>query len=287
MSFGGKLLKLSHDSPITKTKMNVNIYFPKQYFDSTSTESKIPVLLYLAGLTCDPNNGSEKAFFQPYADKYGFAVVYPDTSPRGVGNPGEDDSWEFGTAAGFYVDAETKPWNNNYKMYSYILKDLLPSVGKAYTKLDLTRVSVTGHSMGGYGALMFFLKNPGFFKSVSAFAPICNPSEVPWGFTNFGGYLGDDKSKWLEYDPVHLIKKYDGPKSTILYHVGTKDGFEVDQHQLRPETLVEASKGTVLDGYVEYKSVKDFDHSYYFVASFAGEHSAHHAKYLGLTSSKL
>ncbi|GME93600.1 hypothetical protein B5S28_g5123 [[Candida] boidinii] len=289
-SFGGQLIKLSHESPITNTKMDVNIYLPKKYFelkDKNSQESELPVLLYLSGLTCTPNNASEKAFWQPYANEYGFAVVLPDTSPRGAGIEGEDESWDFGTGAGFYVDSIKEPWNKNYNMYSYILKDLLPNLKNQFKILNFDKISITGHSMGGYGAMMFYLKNPGYFKSCSAFAPISNPSKCKWGEKCFGNYLGDDQKKWLEYDPTELIKNFNNEGDDkilppILIHTGKNDPFYYRDLQLLPENLIEASKESKVK--VDVNLVDGYDHSYYFISSFTKDHAAHHAKYLGLSS---
>lgn len=280
-SFGGKLLKLSHHSRKTNTQMAVNIYLPKQYYDSTI--AKIPVLLYLSGLTCTPQNASEKAFWQPYANQYGFAVVFPDTSPRGTSIKGQDDSYDFGSGAGFYVDATEPQWSENFNMYSYVNDELLSTLPADFQKLDLDTVSITGHSMGGYGALMFFLKNPSKYKSVSAFAPIANPMNCPWGEKCFGGYLGSDKSKWAEYDPCELIKSYEGPSdSSILVHVGGGDPFYYRDHQLLPENFVKAVENSPFKGKLSMNIVDGYDHSYYFISSFTGDHAKHHAKYLGL-----
>jgi S-formylglutathione hydrolase len=282
-TFQGKLLKLSHESAETKTSMAVNVYLPKQY-DSATTKS-IPILLYLSGLTCTPNNASEKAFWQPYADQYGFAVVFPDTSPRGANIEGEDDSWDFGSGAGFYVDATTEKFSNNYRMYSYVHGELQKKLAAQFDKLNFDNISITGHSMGGYGALSGFLQNPGKYKSVSAFAPICNPSKCQWGEKNFRGYLGDNESQWAKYDPTTLIKNYQGDYAPeVLIHVGKADPFYYRDHQLLPENLVEASKGTVFDGKVQVNLVEGYDHSYYFISSFTQQHAAHHAKYLGLSN---
>ncbi|KAH3666993.1 hypothetical protein WICMUC_005340 [Wickerhamomyces mucosus] len=281
-TFEGKLLKLTHDSKETKTPMNVNIYLPKGY-DSASDKS-IPVLLYLSGLTCTPNNASEKAYWQPQADKYGFAVVFPDTSPRGANIAGEDDSWDFGTGAGFYVDATTENYKSNYKMYSYIHSELQTLLQEEFKSLNFDNISITGHSMGGYGALSGFLQNPGKYKSVSAFSPISNPVKAPWGKKAFAGYLGDNKEDWSQYDPTELIVKYEGPAdATILIHVGKADPFYFRDAQLLPENLVEASKDSKFKDKVELHLVEGYDHSYYFVSSFVAQHAAHHAKYLGIT----
>lgn len=269
--FEGQLLKLQHESKVTNTTMDVNVFLPEK------NTANIPVLVYLSGLTCTPNNATEKSFLQYFASKYGFGIVFPDTSPRGANIKGEDDSWDFGTGAGFYVDATQEPWSNNYKMYSYVHEELPQGLAQQFPELDFTNVGITGHSMGGYGALTGFLKT-GKYKSVSAFAPIANPSECQWGEKNFGNYLGNDKSKWLEYDPSHLIKSYKGPSPDILIHQGTGDNFY--KPQLKPENFVDAGKH--YKGKIDLRLVDGYDHSYFFISSFVEEHAKHHAKYLGL-----
>ncbi|ODQ83064.1 hypothetical protein BABINDRAFT_159526 [Babjeviella inositovora NRRL Y-12698] len=265
--------------------MDINVYLPASY-DAGKIHAT-PVLIYLAGLTCSPANGAEKAFFQPYADKYGFAVVYPDTSPRGAGIDGEDENWDFGTGAGFYCDATTEKYKDHYRMYSYINEELPVLLAEKFAGLDFDTVSLTGHSMGGYGALAIYLKNAGKYKSVSAFAPISNPSNCPWGEKCFGGYLGDDRAAWLEYDPTVLIKKYDGPVAPILIHQGLADAFHYRDNQLQPENFLKASEESKFKGKVSVNLVEKFDHSYFFIASFAKEHAEHHAKYLGLVGPSL
>ncbi|CCH44312.1 S-formylglutathione hydrolase [Wickerhamomyces ciferrii] len=279
-TFGGKLLKLSHQSKQTQTKMDLNVYLPKTY--EKSAKKTVPVLIYLSGLTCTPNNASEKAYWQPHADRYGFAIVFPDTSPRGANVEGEDDSWDHGTGAGFYVDATTDKYKNNYRMYSYVHEEIQPLLQDEFENLNFENVSITGHSMGGYGALSGFLQNPGKYKSVSAFSPISNPIKAQWGEKNFGAYLGDDKSAWAKYDPTELLAKYDGPTPEILIHVGKGDPFYYRDYQLLPENFYEASKGTKFGGKVNLNLVDGFDHSYYFISSFTADHAKHHAKYLDL-----
>lgn len=275
--FNGKLFKLSHDSETTHTKMDVNVFLP-----SGPTE-KIPVLLYLSGLTCTPNNASEKSFFQYFANKYGFAIIFPDTSPRGAGVEGEDDSWDFGTGAAFYVDSTQEPWSKNYNMYSYVHKELLDKLAAYYPQLDIKdNISITGHSMGGYGALAGFFKNPGKYKSVSAFAPISNPLNCKWGEKCFGNYLGEDKESWYQYDPTHLIKSYKGPSPDILIHQGAQDGFYTKDEQLQPENFVAAAKESGYAGKIDLHVVDGYDHLYFFISSFAEDHAKFHAKYLGL-----
>ncbi|KAK6461225.1 Alpha/Beta hydrolase protein [Scheffersomyces coipomensis] len=276
--FHGKLYKLSHESTSTKTKMDVNVFVPP------SKSTKIPVLVYLSGLTCTPNNATEKSFFQYFATKYGFALVFPDTSPRGANIEGEDDSWDFGSGAGFYVDATTEKWSKNYNMYSYVHKELLTELSKQFPTLDFENISLSGHSMGGFGALSGFLSNPGKYKSVSAFAPISNPSTCPWGEKNFGNYLGEDKAAWYKYDPTHLIADYKHEhQPTILIHQGSADGFYAKDHQLQPEIFVDAAKKAGYKGGVELHVAEGYDHSYFFISTFAEEHAKHHAKYLGLS----
>lgn len=278
--FGGKLLKLSHSSKITNTDMKVNVFLP-----STSSTSKTPVLIYLSGLTCTPDNATEKSFFQYFASKYGFAVIFPDTSPRGAGIKGEDDSWDFGTGAGFYVDSLQEPWLKNYNMYSYVHKELLTELSKQFTDLDFVdKISITGHSMGGMGALTGFLKNPGKYRSVSAFAPISNPSAAPWGEKNFGTYLGDDKSEWYKYDPTHLIKNYNHENQPdILIHQGAIDPFYATDGQLLHQNLVDAAEKSSYKGKIDLRVADGYDHSYFFISTFVEEHAKHHAKFLGLS----
>lgn len=221
-SFGGTLLKLTHPSPTLSCNMAFNLYLPPVASGRLgAVPHKVPLLIYLAGLTCTGDNGAEKGFFQHAASEAGIAILYPDTSPRGLGIEGEDQSYDFGSGAGFYVDATREPWDKGYKMYTYITKELPGVVFENFAKeLDKERVSVLGHSMGGHGALTLFLKNPGMYKSVSAFAPICNPMECPWGRKAFGGYFGEEeKGLWKEHDATELVKKWKGETLDILIDV--------------------------------------------------------------------
>jgi len=274
-SFDGKMLKLSHQSPITDSKMVLNLYLPHQYFDSSHKEP-LPVLLFLSGLTSTPDNISERGYIEPLASKYGFAVLLPDTSPRL-----DDPKFKDGDGAGFYVDATTDPWNKHFKMYSYILKDLIPSIGKEFPKLDIQRMSICGHSMGGLGALMIYLRNPNRFKSCSGFAPLTHLKESVSGRKYMTRYLGPDDSKWSQYDPCDLIKTFDGPKTPILIHQGTNDEPYKEKHLL-PESFLASSKGTKLDGLIDLRFVDGYDHGYYFVSTFVPEQFKFHAKHLGL-----
>ncbi|KAM0715948.1 hypothetical protein Q7P37_008462 [Cladosporium fusiforme] len=272
-NFGGKLLKLAHQSKVTTTQMKLNLFVP----GTASASKPAPVLFYLAGLTCTGDNGAEKGFFQAAAAKHNIAVVYPDTSPRGLAIQGEDESYDFGSGAGFYVDATKEPYSKGYKMYSYITEELPKALFSQFKELDSSRVSITGHSMGGHGALTLFLKNPGMYKSVSAFAPISNPSNCPWGQKAFGGYFGEDKKdQWAAHDATELLPQY--PNDTdILIDVGTGDNF-YKQGQLLPEKLEEAAKKAGKGVKVRYQD--GYDHSYFFISTFASDHVEHAAKYL-------
>ncbi|KAK6081930.1 S-formylglutathione hydrolase [Seiridium cupressi] len=276
-TFGGKLLKLSHESTSTKTPMDVNLYLPP-----ASKSKKVPVLIFLSGLTCTPANCSEKGFFHAAASSAGIAVLYPDTSPRGANLPGETDSWDFGAGAGFYVNASQEPWAKHYNMESYILNELPDAIFSEFgDKLDSSRVSITGHSMGGHGALTLYLKNPGKYRSVSALAPISNPTQCPWGEKAFGGYFGtDDKAEWKKHDATELISgsTWKGKEVPLLIDVGTGDNF-YKQKQLLPENLEKAVKDNGVKG-VTVRYQEDYDHSYFFISTFAEDHVKHAAKYL-------
>ncbi|KAF1991905.1 S-formylglutathione hydrol [Aulographum hederae CBS 113979] len=276
-SFGGKLLKLTHAAKSTNCDMNLNLYLPP----GSNSGKKIPVLFYLSGLTCTGDNCAEKGFFQHKASEKGIAVVYPDTSPRGLKIEGEDDAYDFGSGAGFYIDATKEPWSKGYNMYTYITSELPQALFSSFEQLDKERVSITGHSMGGHGALTLYLKNPTLYKSCSAFAPIANPINAPWGQKAFSGYFGENNtSKWKEHDATELIKSYKGtPK--ILIDVGTGDNF-YKQKQLLPENFMAAAKEAGVDGCVKLRMQDDYDHSYYFMASFADEHVEFAAKALGV-----
>lgn len=209
---GGRFLKLSHESETTGTPMNFTLFLP-----SSATEaSPAPVLIYLSGLTCTPDNVTEKGFLQAHAAERGLALLYPDTSPRGLDLPGEHDAYDFGSAASFYIDASKDPWSKNYRMETYLTKELPELVFKGFNELDGSRVSIAGHSMGGHGALTLFLKNPGKYKSVSAWAPICNPSQCPWGEKAFSGYIGDNKEEWKKHDATELVKSWKGPLNCLI-----------------------------------------------------------------------
>ena len=259
--------------------MAFNLYLPPQA--TTNKLHKVPLLIWLSGLTCTGDNCSEKGFFQHGASEKGIAVLYPDTSPRGMKIQGEDDSYDFGSGAGFYIDATADPWSKNYKMYSYITQELPKVVFGEFLQIDPSRVSISGHSMGGHGALSLYLKNPGMYKSCSAFAPIANPLKCPWGEKAFKGYFGeaDWQKKGAEYDSTELIKSWKGKDLDLLIDVGTGDNF-YKQGQLLPENFAAAAKEAGLDSGVNIRMQPDYDHSYFTMASFADDHVQHAVKHL-------
>ncbi|KAJ8734742.1 hypothetical protein PYW08_013992 [Mythimna loreyi] len=274
--FGGHQEVYSHESSELNCKMNFSLYLPPQ---AEGGDVKLPVIFYLSGLSCSEQNFITKSGFQRYAAEHGIIVVGPDTSPRGVKIPGDDDSWDFGVAAGFYLDASKEPWSKNYRMASYVNKELHELVVQNILShvADPERVGIMGHSMGGHGALISTLRNPGLYKSASAFAPICNPMQCPWGVKAFNGYLGEDKSKWAEWDATELVKKYDGPPLTLFIDQGDSDQFYL-QKQLLPENLVEACRSV---GVPVILNIRDgYDHSYYYISTYIGEHFDFHAKIL-------
>nr|XP_018900967.1 PREDICTED: S-formylglutathione hydrolase [Bemisia tabaci]XP_018900969.1 PREDICTED: S-formylglutathione hydrolase [Bemisia tabaci] len=274
--FGGYQKIYTHDSRELKCSMKFAVYLPPQCEDS-----KVPVIYWLSGLTCNEQNFIQKAGAQRLAAEYGYIIVCPDTSPRNCHIPGEDESWDFGTGAGFYVDATQKPWSEHYRMYSYVTSEL-PEVIEKHFPVNVERQSIMGHSMGGHGALICALKNPGKYRTVSAFAPICNPSSCPWGRDKaLPRYLGGDPKtphpNWAEYDATELVKKYNGPPLQILIDQGAADNFLKDG-QLLPLNFVNASKDSLVS--VIYKQQAGYDHSYFFIATFIEDHFKHHSKFL-------
>lgn len=255
-----------HESSSTGTPMQFAVYVPPQ-----AEKTKVPVLYYLAGLTCTEETATIKAGAQMHASRHGLILVMPDTSPRGAGVAGEDDDWDFGTGAGFYLDATKAPWAKNYRMYSYVSDELRTLINANFPgRTDA--VGIFGHSMGGHGALTIAMKNPTVYRSVSAFAPICAPMEVPWGRKAFSGYLGNDQSAWTAHDACELVRRGPYP-GRILIDQGTADQFLAEQ--LRPELFQQAcgSAGQSL----ELRMQNGYDHSYYFIQTFVADHMAHHA----------
>ncbi|MGB2131457.1 MAG: S-formylglutathione hydrolase [Marinobacterium sp.] len=268
--FDGWLKRYRHSSTATGTEMVFAIYLPPQ-----AQTQPVPVLYWLSGLTCTDENFMQKAGAQRIAAELGIAIVAPDTSPRGTDLPGEHDSYDFGSGAGFYVNATQEPWSAHYRMYDYVT-DELPALIEQHFPVTEKR-AISGHSMGGHGALICALKNPGRYVSVSAFAPISNPSHCPWGEKALAGYLGDDREAWKAWDSCELISSAQ-EKLPILVDQGEADGFM--QEQLKPEALQAACD--MADYPLELRLQPGYDHSYFFIASFIEDHLRHHARALGL-----
>lgn len=258
-----------HFSNELQCDMNFSVFIPPQ-----AKNRNCPVLFWLSGLTCTEKNFIEKSGFQRHAVHHGIIVVGPDTSPRGCNIEGEENSIDFGTGAGFYVDATEPKWKKNYRMYSYVTKELPELIEKEFPVTG--KMSISGHSMGGHGAIICALKNPKKYASVSAFSPISNPTESPWGKKGLSGYLGKDSSSWAQYDSSRLARSYDGPEIEILIHQGTEDCFL--KEQLKPENFIEACKETKIKPILMME--EGYDHSYYFVNTFLGDDFDYHAKAL-------
>jgi len=269
-AFGGVQGVYRHNAEQTACEMEFSVFMPPQ-----AKQGAVPVLYYLSGLTCTQENVTTKAGFQAYAAEYGLAVVCPDTSPRGAGIAGEDDDYDFGTGAGFYVDATQAPWSDMYRMYSYVTAEL-PAVIAEDFAIDASCAGIFGHSMGGHGALTIALKNPDTYKSVSAFAPIVAPMQCPWGEKAFTGYLGPDRSSWQAYDATELVKSGKTIDGNILIDQGTADPF-LDE-QLKPHLFEQACAEAGQS--VEVRLQDGYDHSYYLMASFMADHIRHHARAL-------
>ena len=264
-SFQGSLGIYRHDSAATATPMEFAVYQP----DNPKSQ-RLPVLFYLSGLTCTWANAAEKAGLQRLAAQYQFIVVLPDTSPRGSDLPGEHDSYDFGSGAGFYVNATQEPWCRHYNMFDYVTDELYQLVATNFPA-DLEQAGVLGHSMGGHGALLAALKRPDRFKTCSAFSPICAPTQVPWGEKTFRAFFGEDTEQWRQWDASLLIadSAFGGD---ILVDQGLSDQFLAEQ--LCPEALrdaaAQANKSLTL------RMHEGYDHSYYFIATFLPDHFEHH-----------
>lgn len=269
-SFGGRQLRFSHASQACDCTMNFALYLPPQAQAGT-----VPVVYWLSGLTCTDENFVTKAGAQAHAARHGIAIVAPDTSPRGEGVPDDPEgAYDLGLGAGFYVDATQAPWSRHYRMYSYVV-DELPALVNGAFPVDPQRQGIFGHSMGGHGALTIALANPGRFRSVSAFAPICAPSECPWGRKALGHYLGDDREAWAAHDACALVARA-GEKLPLLVDQGDADGFLAEQ--LEPHLLERACAAA---GHpLTLRMQPGYDHSYFFIATFMGDHMDHHASAL-------
>lgn len=272
-SFGGKVDVFDHASDACNGTMRFAVYSPPQ-----AAEGPVPVLWYLSGLTCNWSNVNEKSGIQRYAAEHGVMVICPDTSPRsGDGGDGvaDDDAYDLGQGAGFYINATQEPWANHFQMETYVTQELPVLIAEQFPNADMSRQGITGHSMGGHGALTLHLKHPELYKSVSAFSPIVAPMQVPWGQKAFTAYLGADQAQWSAHDACELVKVRPS-KATILIDQGSADNF-LDE-QLRPHLFADACSAS---GQTVTINLRDgYDHSYYFVASFIGDHMAHHARTL-------
>lgn len=268
-SFGGWHKQYSHQSVSLDCKMRFAIFLPPQ----AETQS-VPVLYWLSGLTCSDENFMQKAGAQRLAATLGLAIVAMDTSPRGDGVADDPDGgWDFGLGAGFYLNATEAPWDKHYRMYDYVVKEL-PKLIETNFPVSNKR-SIAGHSMGGHGALTIALKNPGRYASVSAFSPICNPCQSPWGQKAFGNYLGKDRESWREYDSCELISRSADP-IPMLVDQGDADSFL--ETELMPQRLVDAAAQA--DFPLNLRMQPGYDHSYYFIASFIDEHLEFHHHWL-------
>ena len=272
--FGGAQRVYQHASREIGLPMKFSVYLPPQALQG----AKRPVLVYLAGLTCNEDTFMTKAGAQRLAAELGLILVAPDTSPRGAQVPGEADAWDFGVGAGFYLDATQTPWAAHWRMESYLMRELLPLLGE-HLPMDLERVGIFGHSMGGHGALTLALRHPGVFKSVSAFAPIAAPRQCPWGKKAFSGYLGKDESAWLAHDASALMAAQTTPPypGGILIDQGLADKFLLE-NQLLPEVF-EAACAQVGQP-LTLRRQPGYDHGYYFIQTFMADHLAHHAQVL-------
>lgn len=265
-SHGGAQTVWTHQSKETGTPMTFSVFVPDR-----APSTKLPVLWYLSGLTCTHANVTEKGEFRAACAEHGIIFVAPDTSPRGDDVP-DDENYDFGKGAGFYVDATQEPWARHFRMRSYIERELPKLITAHFPMVDMQRQGITGHSMGGHGALTIALRNPGRFRSVSAFAPIVSPLSCPWGDKALTGYLGAERPTWREYDACALME--DGARlPNLLIDQGEADGFLVEQ--LKTDLLVQACAAAGQPATIRMQP--NYDHSYFFISSFMGEHVGWHA----------
>ena len=268
-SFGGEQQIWQHTSDTLNCDMNVAVFVP-----SKAKTEPCPVLYWLSGLTCTEKNFIEKSGYQRFAEEYGIIVVAPDTSPRGD-DVADDDAYDLGKGAGFYVNATQSPWQSHYQMYDYVTLELPKLIADNFNINQ--KASISGHSMGGHGALMIGLRNSKAFASISAFSAIVAPMQVPWGKKAFSAYLGNNVSEWQKYDSTELLKGLDASKvPPIMMEQGLADQFLAEQ--LKPEIFESVVKDKGVDLTLNLR--EGYDHSYYFIASFIGEHFKFHAKFL-------
>ena len=267
-AFGGDLLKMEHEAETTQCTMRFCVYLPPAALQTQSCS----VVYWLSGLTCTEDNFMQKAGAQRIAAELGIILVAPDTSPRGDNVP-DVDGYDFGKGAGFYVNATQAPWDRHFHMYDYVVSELRQLIDKNFNTTG--KQSIMGHSMGGHGALVIGLRNQHQYASISAFSPIVNPTNCPWGIKALTGYLGDDKAIWQDYDATEVLKK-SGSKQPLMIEQGLADEFLTEQ--LKPENFVNTAKEkSVL---LQYNAHPAYDHSYYFIASFIEKHMQFHAQYL-------
>ena len=268
--FGGTVSFHAHHSSACDAEMRFAVYVPPQ-----AAEGPVPVLYYLAGLTSTEETFIVKGGAQRVAAEYGLMLVAPDTSPRGLGLAGEDEDGDFGSGAGFYLDATVEPWSRHYRMGTYVTRELPAVLAEHFPASDAR--SIFGHSMGGHGALTLALKNPDLYASVSAFAPVSAPARVPWGKKAFSGYLGPDERSWREHDASELVRRIPfADRRSILVDQGTADQFL--EEQLYPQTLEEACREAEQPLTLRWHD--GYDHSYYFISTFMDDHVRHHAEAL-------
>lgn len=267
--FGGRQIRFEHDSTSLNCRMQFSVFLPIR-----AEKTKVPALYFLSGLTCTDENFSSKSGAQRVANELGLALIIPDTSPRGDQVPDDaEQAYDFGKGAGFYLNATQQPWAKHYQMYDYIVSELPALVEQQLPLTD--KRAIAGHSMGGHGALVIGLRNSDRYTSISAFSPVSNPTECPWGEKAFSNYLGDDREQWKQYDAVELINK-NGQTRPIRVDQGLDDGFL--EEQLKPERLKQAIAQANGDGSVHLH--EGYDHSYYFIASFIEAQLRFHAKHL-------
>jgi S-formylglutathione hydrolase len=267
--FGGVQGVYAHEAPSTGCEMTFGLYLPPQ-----AAQAPVPLLWYLSGLTCTHENAMVKAGAQAHAARHGLALVFPDTSPRGDG-VADDAAFDLGQGAGFYVDARESPWAPHFSMWSYVTGDLPATLAEGFP-VDLDRQAITGHSMGGHGALTVAAHHPGRFASVSAFAPIAHPSRSEWGRKQFAAYLGDDEGAWAPHDSTLLMRER-GIDAPVLVDQGSADQF---LDRLMPEALAEAMAARRQPG--TFRMQPGYDHSYFTISTFMADHVAFHAEALGL-----
>jgi S-formylglutathione hydrolase len=278
LSFGGQQLRFKHRSAILQCDMTFSIYLPPQ-----AQQGSVPVLYWLSGLTCTDENFVTKAGAQRYAAEHGIAIVCPDTSPRGDEVPDDaDGAYDFGLGAGFYVNATEQPWSDHYQMYDYVL-DELPALINSKFPVNGDKISISGHSMGGHGALTIALENSARYSSVSAFSPICSPMNCPWGQKALSAYLGgnaqDNADQWAKHDAVALVKGADislKQSMPTLIDQGDADNFLAEQ--LNTQLLIDTAERVNFPMQIRFQP--GYDHSYFFIATFIGEHIKFHAQYL-------